>query len=115
MDATTVCVKDNVSLAYFPKAVGDEITITEAYFDPNAQSLSVKALSSDELAQPTLTLGGFADLANGGSLDFLSQSVTGAIAASLADAWAMARAGWSWCGRHWTPASCRRGCSSRRM
>ena len=28
----------------------------------------------------------------GGSLDYLSQSVTGTIAASLADAWAMARA-----------------------
>ena len=42
----SVCVKDNVSLTYFPKTVGDEITITEAYFDPNAQSLSVKARSS---------------------------------------------------------------------
>ena len=28
----------------------------------------------------------------GGSLDYLSQSVTGTIAANLADAWAMARA-----------------------
>jgi hypothetical protein len=64
----SVCVKDNVSLTYIPKTVGDEITITEAYFDPNAQSLSVKALSSDELAQPMLTLGGFADLVNGAIL-----------------------------------------------
>ena len=64
----SVCVKDNVSRTYFPKTVGDEITITEAYFDPNSQSLSVKARSSDEVAQPTLTLGGFADLANGAIL-----------------------------------------------
>jgi len=64
----SVCVKDNVSLTYYPKVVGDEVTITEAYFDPNAQSLSVKARSSDEVAQPTLTLGGFADLANGAIL-----------------------------------------------
>jgi len=64
----SVCVKDNVSLTYFLKTVGDEITISEAYFDPNAQSLSVKARSSDELALPTLTLGGFADLANGAIL-----------------------------------------------
>jgi len=63
-----VCVKDNVSLTFFPKNVGDEVTISEAFFDNNAQSLSVKARSSDEIAPPTLTLGGFADLTNGAIL-----------------------------------------------
>jgi hypothetical protein len=60
-----VCVKDNVSLTYFRKTVGDEISISEAFFDNNAQSLSVKARSSDEVAPVTLTLGGFGDLTNG--------------------------------------------------
>jgi hypothetical protein len=64
-----VCVKDNVSLAGFAKAVGDEITISEAYFDPFAQSLSVKARSGDAFAPlPTLTLEGFGELTNGSIL-----------------------------------------------
>ena len=60
-----VCVKDNVTLTYFPKKVVDEITITQAFFDPIAQTLSVNASSSDSIAPPTLTLGGFGDLAGG--------------------------------------------------
>ena len=64
-----VCVKDNVSLAGFPKTVGDEVTISEAFFNPIAQSLSVKARSGDEIAPlPTLTLEGFDDLTNGSIL-----------------------------------------------
>ena len=60
-----VCVKDSVSNAFFPKTVVDEITILEAYFDPNAQSLSVKALSSDEITPPVLSLGALGNLTNG--------------------------------------------------
>ncbi|MBP2683419.1 MAG: hypothetical protein H6Q79_1458 [Deltaproteobacteria bacterium] len=63
-----VCVEDSVSLAGFPKAVGDEIIISEAFFDPNAQRLSVKARSLDEVTPPTLTLEGFGDLTNGSIL-----------------------------------------------
>ena len=35
---TMVCVEDNVSHAGFPKAVGDEIIISEAFFDPIASN-----------------------------------------------------------------------------
>ncbi|HET8640435.1 MAG TPA: cadherin-like domain-containing protein, partial [Pseudonocardiaceae bacterium] len=45
--------------------VGDQITITEALFDPDTLSLSVKATSSDLLFPPLLTLGGYGDLVNG--------------------------------------------------
>jgi hypothetical protein len=61
---TALCVKDSVSNAFFPKPVVDEITITQAYFDPNAQSLSVQAFSSDETSPPVLSLGELGDLTN---------------------------------------------------
>lgn len=68
-----VCVKDaaardangNVVPAYFPKAVTDEVIITEALYDPSIQSLSVKAASSDQVAPPTLTLASFGVLVGG--------------------------------------------------
>ncbi|MBE0605397.1 MAG: hypothetical protein IH610_03825, partial [Deltaproteobacteria bacterium] len=60
-----VCVKDNVSLTYFPKAVVDEVTVSQAYYNPAGPNLSVIARSSDEVAPPTLTLGGFGDLSDG--------------------------------------------------
>ncbi len=62
---TAVCVKDNTSLTYFPKAVVDEVTVSQAYFNQTTPSLSVVAWSSDAIAPPTLTLGGFGDLTNG--------------------------------------------------
>jgi hypothetical protein len=65
---TGVCVKDSVSLAFFQKTVVDEVTISQAYFNPAGPNLSVIARSSDEIALPTLTLGGFGDLTNGAIL-----------------------------------------------
>ncbi len=62
-----VCVKDNVTLTYFPKSVVDEVVITEALYTPGSQNLSVKARSGDSTVPPTLTLGGFGDL-EGGSI-----------------------------------------------
>jgi hypothetical protein len=55
-----VCVKDTATPTpvFFPKNVTDEITITEAFFDPGAQSLSVTASSSDTVNPPILTLDG---------------------------------------------------------
>jgi hypothetical protein len=51
--------------AFFPAAVGDQVFISEALYDPQAQSLSVKASSSDLATPPTLTAQGFGTLANG--------------------------------------------------
>jgi hypothetical protein len=52
------------------KSVVDEVSISEALYDVNAGSLSVRATSSDTLLPPTLTLGGFTpgDLAAGAIL-----------------------------------------------
>jgi len=62
-----ICVKDaaardalgNIVPAFFNGTVGDEITITQAIFNPIAQTLTVSATSSDSLVPPTLTLDGF--------------------------------------------------------
>jgi hypothetical protein len=51
--------------AFFPAVLGDQVFITEALFDPQNQSLSVKATSSDQLTPPALTVVGFGDLVNG--------------------------------------------------
>ena len=64
---TDVCVKDIVTTAYFPKDVVDDVTITEALYDPTAQTLSVKARSSDATGSPALTLEGFG-LFTGGAI-----------------------------------------------
>jgi hypothetical protein len=58
---THVCVEDqSLSVPTFHQApVTDQITITEALFDPNgAGTLTVKAASSDEVNAPVLTLAG---------------------------------------------------------
>lgn len=73
---TAVCVEDaaardangNIVPAFFMKNVFDEVVISEAFYDPTAASLSVKATSSDETLPPTLTLGGFGDLTAGAIL-----------------------------------------------
>jgi hypothetical protein len=71
-----VCVKDgtardangNIIPSYIPQVVTDEVTISQALYDPSAGTLTVAASSSDVTAPPTLTLAyaGFrADLVNG--------------------------------------------------
>ena len=69
-----VCVEDytardatgQVVPAFFPKIVTDQVTITQANYDPNnGGSLTVQAASSDEIVLPGLTLGGFGNLLNG--------------------------------------------------
>lgn len=67
---TAVCVKDaaardpggNVVPVYYPKIVTDEVTITQAWYDPSTRMLTVAAKSSDTVNPPTLTLAGFGDL-----------------------------------------------------
>jgi hypothetical protein len=59
-----VCVKDgsardaagNTIPAFFRQQVTDEVTITQAYYDPGAGTLTVMAASSDEITAPVLTL-----------------------------------------------------------
>jgi hypothetical protein len=59
-----VCLKDgsardangNLKPAFSPQAVSDEVTITQALYDPNAGTLTVKAGSSDETVPPRLSL-----------------------------------------------------------
>jgi Big-like domain-containing protein len=61
---TAVCVKDNNARDalgnlvpnYVPRNVADVVTITQAAYDPVAQTLTVAATSSDELGLPVLTL-----------------------------------------------------------
>lgn len=58
----SVCVKDNTSQptpTFIQAAVADEVTISEALYDPAIGDLMVTASSSDELVPPTLTLEGF--------------------------------------------------------
>jgi len=59
-----VCVKDadardaagNLAPIYMPQVVTDEVTVTPAFFDPAAGTLTVGASSSDTVLAPTLTL-----------------------------------------------------------
>lgn len=61
---SVVCVKDasardttgNTVPAYFPKRVTDQVTISEALYDPNTRSISVRASSSDQVSPPSLTI-----------------------------------------------------------
>jgi len=66
-----VCVVDlnardangNVVPHYDPAPLGDQVFITEAYYDPaSGGSLNVFAASSDDLAPPELSVGAFGDL-----------------------------------------------------
>jgi hypothetical protein len=69
---TAVCVahtnarntSGNIVPVYIPAPLGDKVFITEATYDPNAQSLYVEAYSMDAVAPPVLTLGGFGDVPN---------------------------------------------------
>ncbi|HET9596434.1 MAG TPA: Ig-like domain-containing protein [Anaeromyxobacteraceae bacterium] len=68
-----VCVKDAAARdatgaivpAFFAKPLADEVTITEATYDPSQQMLSVRATSSDLLAPPILTVAGFGEIPAG--------------------------------------------------
>jgi Big-like domain-containing protein len=61
-----VCVKDAAARdangvviaggAFFPKDVTDEVTITQALFNPNTNTITVAAKSSDETTPPLLSL-----------------------------------------------------------
>ena len=59
-----VCVKDasarsadgSLVPVYVPQVVTDEVTVTPAFFDPGAGTLTVGASSSDMVLAPTLTL-----------------------------------------------------------
>jgi Bacterial Ig domain len=59
-----VCVKDastrdaagNLVPTYLPQIVTDEVTVTPAFYDPVAGTLTVSASSSDTVLAPTLTL-----------------------------------------------------------
>lgn len=59
-----VCVKDaaardqfgNIVAAYYAHKVTDDVTISQAHYDPVAGSLTVTASSSDTLMPPTLSL-----------------------------------------------------------
>ena len=64
-----VCVRANAVNAagqtvatFVPAQLGDQVFITEALFDPATQNLSVKATSSDQVVQQTLTVEGFGDI-----------------------------------------------------
>jgi hypothetical protein len=51
--------------AFFPTLVQDQITITQAFYDPPNSTLSVQAASGDQMTPPTLTAVGFGDLTAG--------------------------------------------------
>lgn len=59
-----VCVKDasarsadgSLVPVYYPKIVTDEVSVTPAFYDPGAGTLTVGASSSDTVMAPTLTL-----------------------------------------------------------
>lgn len=62
----SVNANNQIVPAFFQANVTDQIFITAANYDPaNAGSLSVSAGSSDEVAPPTLSVGGLGDLVNG--------------------------------------------------
>lgn len=53
-----------ITPVYVPAPVGDQVFISEATYDPDLGSLVVSAISSDAVAPPILTLGGFGDVPN---------------------------------------------------
>jgi hypothetical protein len=68
-----VCVKDaaarnangQVVPAFYSGLVTDEITITQALYDPGTGILTVKATSSDQAAPTLLSVAGYGNLVNG--------------------------------------------------
>jgi hypothetical protein len=71
-----VCVKDsssrdaagNLVAVYVPRVVTDEVTVTQAFYNPDAAELTVAAASSDTVLAPTLNVAygtTLADLAAG--------------------------------------------------
>jgi Bacterial Ig domain len=61
---SAVCVKDsssrdaagNLVAVFVPKVVTDEVTVTQAFYNPDAPNLTVAAFSSDSLLAPTLNV-----------------------------------------------------------
>lgn len=65
-DETARDANGQIVPVFFGASLTDEIAITEAVYDPaNGGVLSVKAVSSEQVTLPTLTLGGFGALVNG--------------------------------------------------
>jgi hypothetical protein len=62
-----VCVRDSTARnalgqlvpAFFQSSVADEVTISQASFDPSTRTLTVRATSSETATPPTLTVDGF--------------------------------------------------------
>jgi len=62
-DLTAQNALGQVVPVYVPGALGDQVLVTETIYDPsNGGSLSVLAVSSDQLNPPPLSLGAFGDL-----------------------------------------------------
>lgn len=63
----SVCLKDNSGVningqatpAYHPLPLNDTVKVTDVLFDPVNSTLTVKAMSSDQVAPPTLTVADF--------------------------------------------------------
>jgi len=64
---TQVCVLDNgrVVPGYFPANVIDEVDITQANYTPSTATLTVNAVTSDCLTNPTLTVDGIGEMTLG--------------------------------------------------
>jgi len=80
-----VCVEQTNSVnaagqtvpVFVPATPADEISITEALFDPSTHALSVRATSSDQLVTQTLTVDGFGNI-GGSSGQLLAQQIAAA-------------------------------------
>ena len=72
----SVCLKDNSAVdvngqpvpAYHQLPVNDEVRISDAFFDPLSSTLTVSAVSSDEVAPPTLILTDYRAPLSGGTV-----------------------------------------------
>jgi Big-like domain-containing protein len=95
---TAVCVEQTNAInsagqqaPLFAQApVTDQIFITEALFNPNTNTFSVKATSSDQLAFPTLTVGGYGDVCSAapGAVCAVAGEVPGQLLVASATPWA---------------------------
>lgn len=65
IQANAVSASGQTTATFIPALLGDQITITEALYDPASQSLSVKASSSDQVITQTLTVEGLGTIAPG--------------------------------------------------
>jgi VCBS repeat-containing protein len=70
-----VCVQSNAvngagqTISTFtPANIGDQITITQAQYDPNNQVLAISATSADQVVAQTLTVPGYGTVPAGGQL-----------------------------------------------